>query len=96
MIDNDSDIKKYMTIYKQQFPNKTLPKHNILEHHCVPFIKLTQLGLGLLGEQGVEASHQCISKFESRAYGIKSEVQRIKFVLETNLLQIAPSLRQIN
>ena len=94
--DIENDIKKYMTIYRQQFPNKTLPKHHILEHHCVPFIKLTHFGLGLLGEQGVEASHQSLSKFERRASGIKSEVQRIKFVLETNLLQVAPSLRLMN
>ena len=60
-------------------------------------IKLTHFGLGLLVEQGLEASHKSLlSKFERREYGIKSEVQGIKFLLETNVLQFAPSLRQIN
>jgi len=67
------------------FPNKSIPKQQILEHHCVPFIQLTKIGLGCLGGQGTQASHQSVKKLEKRASGLRSDI-RVKFVLESNLL----------
>ena len=69
------NINTYMKQYRQMFPNKTIPKQHILEHHCVPFIQLTNIGLGCLGEQGTEASHQAVKKLEKRASGLKQDIQ---------------------
>ena len=52
-----SDINSYMTFFRHNFPNSTIPKMHILEHHCIPHIQQYKLGLGLLGEQGTESCH---------------------------------------
>ena len=49
-------------------------------------------GLGLLGEQGTEASHQTIAKISSRSIGINNEIQRLKFVMTTHILDSSPLL----
>ena len=83
----DRQNKDYMQLYRQLFPNKTTPKHHILEIHCIPFIKSTKLGLGATGEHGIEASHQSLAKIEKRASGIMSATQKSKFLLNSSLLQ---------
>ena len=44
-------IDPYMHQYREMFPNKTLPKHHILEHHCGYFMRINRFGLSALGEQ---------------------------------------------
>ena len=84
-------IDDYIAYYKELFKVIT-PKHHILEKHCTPFIRRHGFGLGLLGEQGTEASHQTISKISSRSVGINNEVQKLKFIMTTHLLDSSPSL----
>ena len=81
-----------MTIYRRQFPNKVIPKQHILEYHCMPFIERTMCGLGLLGEQGTEMSHQTVKKIEKRALGVVNECEKMKFVMKTLIIQTAPAL----
>ena len=82
-----------MEIYRRFFPNTTIPKQHILEHHCIPHIKQHSFGLGLMGEQGTEASHQSIALIEQRARGIVDPFKKGKFILETHILNTYPHLR---
>ena len=86
-------IDHYIEIYRRLFPNTTIPKQHILEHHCIPHIKQHGFGLGLMGEQGTEASHQSIALIEQRARGIVDPLKRGKFILETHILNTYPHLR---
>ena len=86
-------INKYMRFFRRNFPKKVIPKQHLLEHHCVPFIHETGLGLGLLGEQGTENSHQHIAKIEQRASGILNKVTQLKYVLNTHLVQQSPEIQ---
>ena len=70
-------------------PGKTIPKQHLLEHHCVPYIRQYNIGLGLMGEQGTEASHQTISYIEHhRAKGIKSRIKKASHIMTAHLLHI--------
>ena len=92
--DIQSSIDTYMSIYRKTFPQKVIPKQHLLERHCIPYIRQQTFGLGLLGEQGTELSHQAISKLErEQAFGIPNEIDRLKHILSAHLLQIAPALR---
>ena len=89
-------IDTYMESFRRVFPRKTIPKHHILEHHCLPFIKRHGVGLGLLGEQGTESSHQTIAKLERRAHGIVDKPAKLKFIMNAQLLHCAPSFQSSN
>ena len=55
------------------------------------------VGLGLLGEQGTENSHQMIAKIEKdRAHGFRNDIEKLKHILTSHLLQVAPALRSID
>ena len=86
-------IDDYMVIYRRLFPNKTIPKLHLLEHHCIPFIKQHGFALGLMSEHGTEASHQSIALIEKRACGIVNKLKKQKFILETHIIQNFPLLR---
>ncbi|GFO09968.1 amine oxidase [Plakobranchus ocellatus] len=86
-------IDTYMATYRRMFPRKIIPKQHLLEKHCIPHIKQHLFGLGLLEEQGTENSHQMIGLLETRARGIKNDMCKLKFILSSHLLQVAPALR---
>ena len=65
-----------MVIYRRLFPNKTIPKLHLLEHHCIPFIKQHGFALGLMSEHGTEASHRSIALIEKRACGIVNKLKK--------------------
>ena len=85
-------VDNYIGHYTAMNKSNKIPKHHILQYHCVPFIKRHGFGLGLLGEQGTEASHQTIAKISTRSMGINNEMQRLKFVMTTHILNSSPSL----
>ena len=85
-------IDTYLSTYRRLFPNKTIPKQHILEHHCLPHIRKYGFGLGLLGEQGTENVHQTLSTIEQRARGIVDNMKKQEFINKTNLLQSSPCL----
>ncbi|GFO46704.1 amine oxidase [Plakobranchus ocellatus] len=86
-------IDTYMATCRRMFPRKIIPKQHLLEKHCIPHINQHLFGLGLLGEQGTENSHQMIGMLETRARGIKNDMCKLKFILSSHLLQVAPALR---
>ena len=85
-------IDAYMRQYRLLFPKKIIPKQHLLEYHCESWISRHKFGLGLLGEQGTESTHQAIGKLQVRARGINDCVKKMKFVMDTHLLQVAPRL----
>ena len=89
-------INSYMAAFRQHFPKVTIPKQHILEHHCIPFIQHTHFGLGFLGEQGTENSHQAIKKLEKRACGITNDVEKLRFIMNTHLLHVSPVVNTNN
>ena len=60
----EKSIDTYMITYRRMFPHKVILKQHLLEKHCIPHIKHYKFGLGLLGEQGSENSHQMIAALE--------------------------------
>ena len=87
------EIDTYITTFQSLFPGKLLPKHHILHKHCIPHIERHGFGLGLMGEQGTEASHQTIARIAERARAMRDEKKKLKFIMETHYLGVAPSLR---
>ena len=85
-------IDEYLAYFRAHFANTIIPKQHILEHHCLPFILQFGIGLGLHGEQGTEASHQFIAKLDKRMCGIRNESQRIKQIMDANILHSSPRL----
>ena len=86
-----NQINTYMTLFRQLFPRRTITKQHILENHIIPFIKTTSFGLGFLGEQGTEMCHQTIKILEKRAEGIKNKLKKMKFIMNSQLLQVNPN-----
>ena len=89
------DIDNYMHIFNTHFPGNLLPKHHILHKHVIPHIRRYGFGMGLLGEQGTENSHQTISKIEQRAVSIVNELDKLKFIMTTHYLGVSPMLQSI-
>ena len=87
------DIDNYIHIFKTHYPGNIIPKHHILHKHCIPHIKRFGFGMGLLGEQGTEASHQTISRIERRAISITNKLDKFKFIMTTHYLGVSPSLQ---
>ena len=85
-------IASYMAAYRSLFPNKVIPKQHILEHHCLQFMRSTGCSLGLLGEQGTEASHQSIGRISSRVLGINNDIDRLSFIMKAHILSVSPSI----
>ena len=51
--DNDAFVSYYCVTMESTF----IPKLHMLEDHVLPFIRQWRVGLGMLGEQGVEGIH---------------------------------------
>ena len=92
LTDIQRDIDNYIDLYRFYFPNKIIPKQHILQKHCLPFIHSYKLGLGLMGEQGGEMIHSTIAKLENRTAGIRQEERKMKTILESHLIHVAPCL----
>ena len=91
----EKKIEEYMTLYRKNFPQKVLPKHHILEHHCTTFIKKHRFGLGLLGEQGGELLHSTIGKIQKRTHAMKDEASQLKTTMQLHLLQTSQQVQSL-
>ena len=88
-------IEQYMKLYRHNFPSKVLPKHHILEHHCIPFIQKHRFGLGLLGEQGGELLHSTIGKIQKRTRAMRDESSQLKTTMNLHLLQTSQHIQSL-
>ena len=84
--DMQNSIDKYMTFFRRRFPGTRIsPKQHILEMHCVDFMQSTWLGLGLLGEQGGEEAHALINSIKRRAWGLRSQTDRLMLLMHEHM-----------
>lgn len=90
----EENIDSYLKFYRKHFPNKTIPKHHILEDHAIPFILNFKIGLGLLGEQGGEAMHSEFNQLQRRAYGVKHPLNKLMVQMREQLTKSSPSVQQ--
>ena len=88
-------VDHYMAVYRRHFPDKILPKHHVLEHHCIPFIQRYRFGLGLLGEQGGELLHSTIGKIQKRTQAMKDEACQLQSTMKSHLLQTSKHLQSL-
>ena len=86
-------IDTYIRKFESFYPGKLLPKHHILHKHCIPYIIRHGFGLGLMGEQGTEASHQTIARISERAVAIKDPLKKLQFIMHTHYLGVSPTLK---
>ena len=87
-------IDKYILLFKSKFSKtKLTPKQHILLKHCVPWIRKYGFGLGLMGEQGGELIHATVAKLERRSRCIRNAETRLRFIMQTQHLQVCPELR---
>ena len=99
-ITDDSDyqtietaINNYMTLYRLQHASKVTPKHHILEHHCLPWIRAYKFGLGFHSESGGELCHSLIRTAEVAARHIRNAEERIKYIMKRHNIATAPVIR---
>ena len=91
----EQKIVDYMTLYCKCFPQKVLPKHHILEHHCATFIKKHRFGLGLLREQKGELLHSTIRKIQKRTHAMTDEASQLKTTMQLHLLQTSQQVQSL-
>ena len=91
----EQKIVDYMTLYCKSSPQKVLPKHHILEHHCATFITKHRFGLGLLGEQRGELLHSTIRKIQKRTHAMKDEASQLKTTMQLHLLQTSQQVQSL-
>ena len=89
----ETSIRHYMHLYRTHFPGKVLPKHHILEAHCIPFIRRFKFGLGKMGEQGGELVHQTVASLERRGRCIRNKGKKTKFIMTEQQLMTSPELQ---
>ena len=80
-----------MRHYRNAFPNKTNPKHHILEKHCVSWIRAHRFVMGFNGEHGGKNVTFYDSEIEYRARGMRRERTKTAFIMETSILQTTQS-----
>jgi hypothetical protein len=71
---------------------KISPKHHLLEHHCIPWMRMYKFGMGLHGEQGGEQLHSTVAKVEVRSRGIRNKIDQARHVMEAMIVQTSPAL----
>ena len=87
----ESDIDKFITLYKDFFPHATVtPKLHMLEDHVVPFLKKWRVGFGFLGEQGAESIHSRFNSIRRNYENMPNPVRRLKAILNSHLIQVCP------
>ena len=65
---------------------------HILEKHCPQWLDNYSIGMAFHGEQGGEMLHSTISKVEKRAAGMRKETERIRFLMESSIVQTSTIL----
>ena len=92
----DRDIAHYMSFYRTEFHRvRITPKQHLLEHHCVPFMRQHGFGLGLHGEQGGEEVHAVVNCLKRRAWGMKSEEEKMSVIMTEHMCMVSLTLQGV-
>ena len=87
-----SDIMSYLFFYRNRLEQKMFPKLHFLEDHCLEWIEMYGVGLGLHSEQGGEQLHKSIKFLEIQNRGIVSEKQRLVTVMRKHFAEACPHI----
>ena len=60
------------------YPHSCIPKLHVLEEHVAPFIRQWRVGLGMLGEHGVEGIHARFNTLERTYSNMSIRLQRLQ------------------
>ena len=89
----ETAITDYMTLYRLHHASKVTPKHHILEHHCLPWIRTYKFGLGFHSESGGELCHSSIRTAEVAARHIRRTEDKIVHIMKRHNIATAPVIR---
>lgn len=85
-----------MGYFREKWPGETItPNIHILEDHAVPFLKSWKTGCGVYGEQGGESIHHHFNTMARNYNGIKSTVDRARYMMEAHMLKLCPQSKSI-
>ena len=89
-------IDKYMKYYREEFTPEysVVVKQHLLEEHCVDDIRRFGMGLGILGEQGVESVHRKFKEILKRHSTLGPRKRLLKAIQEHELVT-CPHLQRI-
>ena len=85
-----SQIQSYLFFYRNHVEQPVFPKLHFLEEHCLEWIQLYMVGMGLHSEQGTEQLHKSIRSLEMQSCGIVNEKQRLLTVMNKHLAEVCP------
>ena len=94
MKDMQRSIDEYMAFFRSRFHTARIsPKQHISEVHCADFMQNTGFWLDLLGEQGGEEAHALINSIKRRAWGLRSETNRLMLIMHEHMALVSPVLQ---
>ena len=85
------DIDAFVSYYRGTMGSTFIPKLHMLEDHVVPFIRQWRVGVGMLGEQGVEGIHARFNTLERTYSCMSNRVERLKCVVSEHWRQVFPA-----
>lgn len=90
------DIVNLLQHYRSSFPEQSVPpKLHFLEDHMVDFLEMWKVGLGLLGEQGLESIHSDFNKLAHKHHAIKPADRRLECMMKAHLIDIFPKAQAL-
>lgn len=88
----ENTIAAYLEFFRKNFPQESIPpKMHILEDHVIPFMKKWKVGLGFLGEQGVESVRTRLNNIKDNIRGFNDELAILKSMITTHWIQTRPA-----
>ena len=85
------NIDEFLAHYHFAFPTASItPKLHMVEDHIVDFLRQWKVGIGMLGEQGVESIHTTFNQLERTYSNMTNDVRRLKSMVTEDYRQICP------
>lgn len=86
-------IDAYMLYYRNEFPNRVLPKQHILENHVPTWISRWGVGMGLHGEQGGESVHAEFNQLQVSVRGIRNPLKQLMALMREHHTKTSPVIQ---
>lgn len=85
-----------MQFYRMNWPAASVPpKMHSLEAHVPEFIAKWKIGLGFMGEHGVEAIHSNFNIRQTEQRGAVTALQRLERTMKRHLMAVHPLNAQL-
>ena len=80
-----------MEFYRETFPNAPVfPKLHLLECHAMQQVNATQMGLGFLGEHGIEVIHHHFNISERTYSSMANDLEKLKCMVKDHHIRTHP------